>query len=78
MLYCRPKKDLSVIREESKYRQKLLRTQMKELFQQLASILRPPLDPNEKTKAILQRTIEYINHLHSQLDQLVTFCVQDC
>eukprot|EP01119_Soliformovum_irregulare_P009290 TRINITY_DN2252_c0_g1_i1.p1 TRINITY_DN2252_c0_g1~~TRINITY_DN2252_c0_g1_i1.p1 ORF type:complete len:626 (-),score=169.81 TRINITY_DN2252_c0_g1_i1:278-2155(-) len=65
----RGRKDLTVLREESKNRQKLLRSQMKDLFAQLAVVIRPPLDPKtEKTKAILQRAIDYITYLHQILD----------
>lgn len=67
----RSKKDLTVIREESKQRQKILRLQMKELFQQLALTMRPALNPNEKTKAILIYAIEHIRDLQNQLDKLL-------
>jgi len=66
----RTKKDQNILREESKHRQKLLRAQMKDLFHELASVIRPPLDPqHEKTKAILQRAIEYIRQTNLALDQ---------
>jgi len=66
----RGKKDINILREESKNRQKLLRAQMKDLFRDLACVLRPPLDPNhEKTKAILQRAINYIQECNQELDQ---------
>lgn len=80
--FKRSKKDITVLREESKNRQKLLRAQMKDLFRELAGVLRPPLDSNqEKTKviyrkfccnhpqAILQRAIEYIRYCNQIIDQ---------
>jgi hypothetical protein len=48
------KRDSVTLREEAKNRQKVLRLEMKELFQQLGQAIKPPLDPNEKTKVLFQ------------------------
>jgi len=67
----RSKKDITTLREESRHRQKVLRAQMKELFQELASVIRPPADAqHEKTKAILQRAIMYIRQCNQTIDSV--------
>lgn len=64
----RVKKDPEALREDSKNRQKNLRKQMKDLFQQLAFSIRPPLSPQESTKTILQKAIDYIKHINFIID----------
>lgn len=64
----RLKRDPDSLREDCKNRQKNLRKQMKDLFQQLALSIRPPLNPQDSTKAILQKAVDYIKHLHTIID----------
>jgi len=69
----RSKKDQEALRQEAKLRQRMLRSHMRDLFHELATVIRPPLDPSrENTKVILERAIEYIRNCNEILDDSST------